>query len=165
MHIPMLSRLLLCALPFLVTAVVVTSACAEGLFGNGLPGLPSFGTSAGGSAGCGEKLGPTSKLEAYVGWMDDRQGTSISVDATGIGVGGVNSVQHHLANRGLWLGLSDVLCLSDRLSFVASGWYLVPSNSSSLEQYNQNMSRTAHGTRIHDGGMLTGYWPSMVLVV
>jgi hypothetical protein len=124
-------------------ALAPAAVNAQGFFGAGLPGLPSFGGYLGGPAGCGEKVCPSSNLEVYVGWMEDRDGTSIDVDTDGTGVGGVTSIRHHFTNRGLWLGLSDAVCLSDRLSFIGSGWYLVPSNSTSFEQYNENVaSRT-----------------------
>lgn len=119
-------------------ALAPVAVNAQGLF-SGLPGLPSFGGYLGGPSGCGEKLGPGSNLEAYVGWMEDREGTTISADTTGISIGGVNSVRHHFANRGLWLGLADTISLSDRVSFLASGWYLVPSSSTSREVYNAGL--------------------------
>jgi len=120
-----------------VFALAPSAINAQGLF-SGLPGLPSFGGFLGGQSGCGEKLGPGSSLEAYVGWMEDREGTTITADTTGITVAGANSLRHHYTNRGLWLGLSGIAGLGDSLSFIASGWYLVPSNSTSREQYNAN---------------------------
>lgn len=137
-----MKRVAVILLGVVVLALMPTIGCAQGLFG-GLPGLPSFGGLTGGSSGCGEKLCPSSNLQFYIGWMEDRDGTSINVDAEGVGatlVAGtnVNSVRHHYSNRGLWLGLSDTICISDRLSFIASGWYLVPSSTSSREEYFLN---------------------------
>ncbi len=137
------SRLLVWVLPILLITTFATCASAQGLFGAGLPGLPSLGGFTGGTSGCGEKLSPSSNLEAYVGWMEDRNGTTINVDTTGIAIGGIRSVQHHFSNRGLWLGLADTISLSDRVAFIASGWYLVPSSATSYEAYNGNVaSRT-----------------------
>ena len=130
------TRFLLCAVAMLVTAFA-TTASAQGGFG-GLPGLPSFGGFFGGSSACGEKLVPKSNLEIYVGWLDGQEGTSIGVATKGIAVGGVTSVDHKFANRGLSLGLASSFCVNESLSFLASGWYLVESTSSSREVYNVN---------------------------
>jgi hypothetical protein len=121
-------------LTILVT-LLATSVHAQGLF-SGLPGLPSLGGILGGSAGCGEKLCPTSNLELYVGWLDGQEGSSISVDTTGRSVAGLTSVFHKYANRGVSLGLGTSLCIKDNLSLLASGWYLVPSTTHSREAYN-----------------------------
>jgi hypothetical protein len=138
-----MKRVAVILLGVVMLALMPTIGCAQGLFG-GLPGLPSFGGLTGGSAGCGEKLCPSSNLQFYIGWMEDRDGTTINVDAEGAGVAlgviGVNSVRHHYSNRGLWLGLSDTICISDRLSFIASGWYLVPSSTSSREEYGLGLN-------------------------
>ena len=128
------SRLLLCAVAILVTAFA-TPANAQGLFG-GIPGMPSFGGFFGGSPACGEKLCPKTNLELYVGWLDGQEGTSISVDTTGAAVAGLTSVSHKYANRGVSLGLGTSVCIKDNLSFLASGWYLVPSKAESREAYN-----------------------------
>jgi hypothetical protein len=136
-----MKRFAILALVAMALALAPAALNAQGLF-SGLPGLPSFGGYLGGSSGCGEKLSPSSNLEFYVGWMEDREGTTISADTTGINVAGVASVRHNFTNRGLWLGLSDTVWLSDNLSFIASGWYLVPSNNStSREQYNGNVAQ------------------------
>ncbi len=94
-----------------------------------------------GASGCGgEKVCPKSNLEFYIGWMEDREGTSINVDAdqngqtVGLGLN-AGAVRHRFANRGLWLGLSDTICINDKLSFIASGWYLVPSTTNSRQEY------------------------------
>ena len=125
-------RLILGAVTILVT-LFATSVNAQGLF-SGLPGLPSFGGMFGGSSACGMDLCPKANVELYVGWLDGQEGTAINVDTGGTGVLGITSVQHKFANRGLSLGVSSTACLSDRVSFIASGWYLVPSKSDSREQ-------------------------------
>jgi hypothetical protein len=108
---------------------------AQGLFGLGLPGLPSFGLS-GGNEGCGDKVCPAGGLVGYIGWMENREGTDLSADATGLVLLGAASLKHKYPERGLWLGLTASGCLSDSISFLASGWYLVPSNDNVLEVYN-----------------------------
>jgi hypothetical protein len=145
-----MKRVAVILLGVVMLALMPTIGCAQGLFG-GLPGLPSFGGLTGGSSGCGEKLCPSSNLEFYIGWMEDRDGTSINVDAEGVGAAlvpgliNVNSVRHHYSNRGLWLGLSDTICISDRLSFIASGWYLVPASTSSREEYGLGVNQEQRG--------------------
>jgi len=134
-----MKRVAVVLLGVMALALMPTIGCAQGLFG-GLPGLPSFGGLTGGPSGCGEKLCPSANLEAYVGYMDDRVGTAIDVDTGGIGVGGVQSVRHQFTNRGVWFGLADSICMSDKLSFIASGWYLAPSTTDSREQYNENVA-------------------------
>ena len=135
------SRLLLCAVAILVTAFA-TTVNAQGFFG-GVPGMPSFGGVFGGSPACGEKLCPKPTLELYVGWLDGQEGSSIGLGTKGIAVAGVTSVDHKFANRGLSLGLASSMCINDSLSFIASGWYLVPSTSSSREGYtNFTFERT-----------------------
>lgn len=81
-------------------------------------------------------LCPKANLEFYAGWLDSQEGTSISIDTHGEGVlVGVTSARHKFATRGLSLGLSTSVCISDNVSFIASGWYLVPSNTNSREEY------------------------------
>ena len=61
--------------------------------------------------------------------MEDRQGTNLSANND------LAVLQHHYPNRGLWLRLCQSLWLNDKISFIASGWYLFPSGSSSREDY------------------------------
>ncbi len=114
---------------------------AEGLFGLGLPGLPSFGLGGGSGAGCGgcavEGGGPGCCTEFYVGWMTARPGVTFSARTTGGSLGPItNGLQHTYNLQGLWLGLSQTCQLGQNLGFIASGWYLIPSNNSSREDYD-----------------------------
>ncbi len=146
-----------------VTALAPATVNAQGLFG--LPGLPSFGGTWGASRAA-EKSWLRFQLEALCRWMEDREGTSINVNTTGILIGNVASVGHHFSNRGLWLGLGNTTSLSDRVAFIASGWYLVPSTAtlanSTLEP---SLPPNAHGTPMRGGGTLMGCSPSVVAVV
>jgi hypothetical protein len=131
-----MKRVAVVLLGVVMLALMPTFGCAQGLFG-GLPGLPSFGGFGGGPSGCGGgKLCPSSNLEGYIGYMEDRDGTSINVDTDGPGIyAGLTGIRHKYTNKGVWFGLSDTVCLSDKLSFIASGWYLAPSKSNSREDY------------------------------
>ncbi len=125
----MRTKLILWLAPIFVILVLTGSAGAEGLFGVGLSGLPSFGGFLGGPTGCGETLyAKTGTLSIYAGWMEHRQGTSFTVDGGNADVFGVVSVQQQYPNRGLWLGVSDAVVLGDGLSVIGSSWYLVPSS-------------------------------------
>jgi hypothetical protein len=130
-------------------ALLPALGCAQGLFG-GLPGMPSipfFAGSAGGPTGCGgEKVCPCNNLEGYVGYMEDRNGTSLNFDTSQIGIAGVTGVSHRFTNRGVWFGLGDTACLSNRVSFIGSAWYLVPSKSDSHEVYNSGIAERTWDT-------------------
>jgi hypothetical protein len=134
------SRFFFVALPVLLIITFVTSASAQGLFGEGLPGLPSFGDSLRGTGSCGETpCPPTGPLVFYVGWMEDRNGTCFDASADGTGVLGISHLSHCYPNRGVWLGLGGSARLSDNVSFLAAGWYLIPSNADSREHYNDGI--------------------------
>lgn len=125
----MRTKLILWLVPIFAILILTGSANAQGLFGMGLPGLPSLGGFAGATAGCGETLyAKTGTLSIYAGWMEDRQGTRFTVDGGNADVFGVISVRQQYPNRGLWLGVSDTVVLGDGLSVIASSWYLVPSS-------------------------------------
>ena len=111
----------------------VGPASAQGL----IPDFPSFSwnpfssqASYGGRSGA--SVGP---LELYVGWMEDRQGSSFSVNNTGSIVGGIVSFKRQFPLRGLWVGASESIKLSDNISIMASGWYLATSVTCSTETY------------------------------
>jgi len=128
----------------LIFAMVVcgTSANAQGLFG-GMQGIPSFGGLFGGASSCGEKLsGGLQGPRFYIGWMEDRQGASVSAGAQDAFLAGLGGVAQHYANRGLWLGLEQSVTLNQRLSVIGSGWYLVPSNSPSADVESGNFPPT-----------------------
>ncbi len=128
-----LSRFFFVALPILLITTFVTSANAQGLFGVGLPGLPPMGGLLGRTATCGERLFPYfTEPVFYVGWMENSQGTAFTVDPDDVAF---NSIQHNYPTRGLWLGLTESIRTGDWLSFMASGWLLVPSTVNSRETY------------------------------
>jgi hypothetical protein len=134
----MRTKLVLWLVPFFAILILTGSACARGLFGMGLPGLPSLGGFLGGPTGCGETvLAKSGTLSVYAGWMEDREGTRFTVDGGNADVFGVVSVQQQYPNRGLWLGISDSVGLGDALSFIASSWYLVPSSVPSRQDIVQ----------------------------
>jgi hypothetical protein len=102
-----------------------------------LPGLPSFGGVFGNRTGCGEPAGPGfGPLVGYVGWMEGPRGTGFGADTDTLGLGGFHKVVQKYDNRGVWFGLANTITFSDRLAFLASGWYLVPSNTVSEEVFN-----------------------------
>lgn len=131
-----MKRFTVLLLGVLVLALMPGVGFGQGLFG-GLPGMPSFGGAFGGAGGCGEKpCAPVAGPTLYVGWMEDRQGTSFTADTDGTSLANIVSINHRYPNRGLWLGLGQCIPLRERFSFIASGWYLVPSNDNSREIYN-----------------------------
>jgi hypothetical protein len=129
------SRLLPCMLAILLITAFVTPVSAEGLFGMGLPGLPSFGGWPGGAAGCGEKLCPGG-LKFDVGYLWGHRGMTFGFDAKGPLIAGVD-----VANRftypleGLWLGLTAQAPLKDDLGVILRGTWLVPSNQRVHEEF------------------------------
>lgn len=130
-----MKRIVILLLSVLTLALMPAAGFSQGLFG-GLPGMPSFGGAFGGAGGCGEKsCAPAAGPTLYIGWMEDRDGTSFTANSD-VGLTGVRNIQHHYTNRGLWLGLAQTVPLKDTLCFMASGWYLVPSNDNSREIYN-----------------------------
>lgn len=129
------SKQFVCLMAILFVCTFSASAHAQGLFGLGLPGLPSFGLSRG-NEGCGEKVCPSGGLVGYVGWMESREGTEISGDSMETPIFAAFSAKHKYPERGLWLGLIASGCLSEQVSFLASGWYLVPSRQNELETYD-----------------------------
>jgi hypothetical protein len=111
---------------------------AGGLLGFGLPGLPSFGLGGGSGAGCGvERSGPGCCTEFFVGWMTAQPGVTFSARTNNGPLGAAtNGLEHKYNLQGLWLGVSQTCQLADKLGFVASGWYLIPSNQTSQEVYD-----------------------------
>ncbi|HMK36661.1 MAG TPA: hypothetical protein VK463_16425 [Desulfomonilaceae bacterium] len=138
------TNLACCILAISVLLISAPSAGAQGLFGVGLPGMPSLGGYLGGPAGCGEKVFPKGALEAYVGYMESGRGMSISYETRGLQTpGGFDSGLHRFSSRGVWFGLADSVWLTENLGFLASGWILLPSTTQSREQYNRaNSERT-----------------------
>jgi hypothetical protein len=128
-----MKRVAVLCVGILVLAFVPAVVSAQGF----LPGLPAFGGFLGGPYTCGEKPFPRVGAPVlYVGWMEGPRGTSFGADTDGLGLGGLRKLTQRYDNRGVWFGLSDTVTLTDRLGFVASGWYLVPSNTVSQQVFN-----------------------------
>jgi hypothetical protein len=143
-----MKRVAVLSVGILVLAFIPAVVSAQGF----LPGLPSFGGIYGGGASCGEPpcpgLGP---LVGYVGWMP-AENRNVGFGVGGDPVGGIYQLDQEYDQRGLWLGLQSSCCLSNRLGFMATGWYLFPSNSGSTEVYNNGI----RGTRTWDTS--TQWW-------
>jgi hypothetical protein len=119
-------------------ALAPVAVDAQGLFGSGLPSFAGFlGGSSTCGTGCGDKCdGPAAGTTLYVGWMDDPNGVDATFTYDSGFFGGLTSAHHSYRLSGLWLGLTQSCPLGDNLSFLASGWYLFPSNKRSSEEYN-----------------------------
>jgi hypothetical protein len=128
------SRSLPCVVAFLLVTTLVSSASAQGLFGIGLPGLPSFGGLSGEASTC---CSPTSTacgpLTFYAGWGEDRKGTTFSFDAQQLGTDDLTLISQTYPVRGLWLGLAAQGSVAGNVGFLADGWVLVPANHASEE--------------------------------
>jgi hypothetical protein len=74
------ARLLRASWPILVILILTGSACAQSLFGGGLPGLPALGDFVGGPTSCAPAKSACGPFTFYAGWGDDRKGTTISFD-------------------------------------------------------------------------------------
>ena len=128
-----MKRVAVLSLVAILLALAPVALHAQGLFGSG---LPSFGGYLGSSAACGEKCGgPTCATSFYVGWMDDRDGVSVSLNEEPPYNVVVREARHHFPLSGLWLGLTQSCPLTENIGIVASGWYLIPSNKQTNEEY------------------------------
>jgi hypothetical protein len=133
-----MKRVAVLFLGIVVLAMAPAIVSAQGLFGAGLPGLPSMGGFFGGSSSCGDKAlgfpGPT----LYVGWGATDRPTAVGVGAEHLGVGGVSQLDQRYYDRGLWLGVTQPLTLNEYFSVLASGWYLIPvsNNTGADDSYN-----------------------------
>ena len=122
-------------LVMIAAAVALWISPPAGAFlGTGI--LPSGGFFGAGPA-CDSAPSPCGLIVppiVYVGWNDDRRGISFS----GGNSAGLNAVarfgqQHRV--RGLWLGVTQPLNLSENLSILGSGWYLFPEGNEATEYY------------------------------
>lgn len=128
------------ALPVFIAAILVTSASAQGMFGVGFPALPSFGSSLRGTGSyCETPCPPAGPPVFYVGWMEDRNGTCFDASTDGTGILGINRLSHCYPNRGVWVGFAGSARISDNVTFLAAGWYLIPTNADSREHYNDGI--------------------------
>jgi hypothetical protein len=123
----------------LALALVPAMACAQYSGAFGLSGLPSMPSLLGGSGNCGGGAKcPAFAPALYVGWgIPQTRNTSVSLTAQSNGAANVRDINLNLPTSGLWLGAALPVGLTENLSFVATGWYLVPgySNLNSNEFY------------------------------
>ncbi len=127
-----MKRVVVLCIGILVFALIPAVVPAQGL----LPNIPLLGGVFRGPTSCGEGtpslgLGP---LVGYVGWMP------YTTRGVGFGVGGsLGQFDQNYGLSGVWFGAQDTCLLSNWLGFMASGWYLVPSNATSTEVYNNGL--------------------------
>ena len=139
----------------LVLGLAPTVGSAQGLSTDGFQGLPlfsglsAFGGILGGPSVAARGEGPFPKgiTECYLGYMEHRNGTGFDLATKSIPLGDVNKFSHHYPVRGVWLGLSETINLSERIGLVASGWYLLPSNRADTEIYNDGEASRNWNTR------------------
>lgn len=134
------ARCVLSALPVLIILVLAGSASAQGLFGMGLPGLPSFGGFSGEPSICAPTKSVGGPLAFYVGWGDDRKGTALSANLRRQNLGPFGddllSISNSYGIRGVWLGLAAQTNLMGRIGILADYWILIPTNQSSGETFS-----------------------------
>jgi len=122
-------------LAFLLLSIAPSLVAAQGL--PGMPGLPSMGGLFGRSEGsCGEKsCDPGLGLALEVGYTADRNGVTFDF-SNNRGFAGLdfNDWKVNYRLQGLWLGLSATVPVGQRLSFIANGSWLFPSNQRANEE-------------------------------
>lgn len=112
-----------------VIALAMTPALSSAQFG-GISGLPTFGNFFGSGAGCGDPKTPGLAPAVYFGWMPDiDNGVGASLDAQRLGVNNITNIVLKYRTSGFWLGGALPVQLTDSISFIGTGWYLFPSDS------------------------------------
>jgi hypothetical protein len=130
-----MKRVAVLFLAILILGLAPTLASAMGF----MPaGLPSFGGLFGGPARCGDSYAPGLPAPTfYVGWGFGDKRTSWGVGAEGVGIIAITQINGRYDPKGVWLGVTIPLPLSERLSIIASGWYMIPGSSGDgFERYN-----------------------------
>jgi len=114
-------------LGLLALAVAPAVASAQGFLDGSFLG-PYFGT-GGGTSSC-DDVKPAPPCVFYVGYSGD-PGSSTGFDASaqGQGIGTVVDIKQSYAARGVWLGVSKAMALSNSVGVVGSIWYLIPDKS------------------------------------
>jgi hypothetical protein len=124
----------------MVLALTPALVCAQ--FGGmpGLSGLPSFGGLFGSSSGCGDKAaGPGLAPAVYFGWMPGQDNNvGASLNAKNLGAFGLLDINFKYKTEGFWLGGALPVQISDNLTFIGTGWYLFPSDSTASLNESQN---------------------------
>jgi hypothetical protein len=97
-------------------------ACAQGF---GMPMIPGGAAATGQSAGLWTSSGRTNlePFVAYVGFMPEVSTVSFGFDS-GAGAAGTPGL-HRWSPKGVWLGGSETVNLSNTVSFTLDGWYLI----------------------------------------
>jgi len=138
-----MKRVAVLLLGVLIIGLAPGLVSAQGLLGAGLPGLPSMGGFFGSYKGCGDgaPLFPAPTL--YVGYGASDRPTEFGGGASALGVAGVGNLGQRYRDEGIWLGVTAPLTFNDYVSFLASGWYLIPTdgNDSSETYYNTSGAR------------------------
>jgi hypothetical protein len=122
-----------------IACILAVSALPAVVTAQGLPapgGIPAVGSLFG---SIGPYGGPSSGIVApptfSVGWLGQGKGANfgIGLDSPFGSVVGIDQTMHL---NGLALGISDAITLSDRISVMLSGWWIVPGTSRSFESYD-----------------------------
>ena len=114
-------------LGILALALAPCTASAQDFFGFG----PYFGL--GGTSCCGDEK-PKSPCTFYVGYSGDpHNSTAFNLTTTSGTVLGAVSLDISTATRGVLLGASKAVSLSDRVGLVGSFWYLFPDKTKDTE--------------------------------
>jgi hypothetical protein len=113
---------------------------AQGLFGLGLPWVPSLSGVSSGSASALDPGGPKCCPVLYLGYeirqRSDRKPLHFDANLTGSPDGTFALNVDYSEPGGLWLGVSNYCQLSDKIGIMASGWYLFPSEGEAVETYS-----------------------------
>jgi hypothetical protein len=118
----------------LFVCILAVAAVPATVSAQGLPGLGGLGSLFGSTGPCGEadpgRLVPPT---FYVGWLG---GGSVSIG------GGLDNpiivftgLELSYSPNSLALGVSAPFALTDRISVIASGWWMVPATSEALDSY------------------------------
>ncbi len=114
----------------LIIALGPVGASAQGLFGGNWSGLGA--SLLGGSWSCGPKC---NSPVLYVGYTyDPGNSTGLKADTRDGAISNVNALAQQYRMRGVWLGLSQTVPVSEQFGIIASGWYLVPGATSNSQE-------------------------------
>ena len=127
----------------MVLALTPALVCAQ--FGGmpGISGLPGFGGFFGSGSGCGAGAAtPAIAPSVYFGWMPEQENNvSAGLDAQNLGAWNIRTVNLKYRTGGFWLGGIVPVQLTEKVSFLGSGWYLFPSDSSAGQMWENGEIR------------------------